>query len=230
MINIEIQAKRTAIVGEFGPQVAPSFCVGCLMRFRLRYLCLAIIPLAALMARGLRENSERHYCTCCGLMRFTKFRTLFGFTGRTTSVYRETAFHRALLLTGDIDCSHQWRAFYWNHHNVHPGEIHVPLILTNDSLFASYLERLAAVRAPDRRAAILTSIDLNDTWDFPHLDRVRGVLVSLGKDPDASREDAWWEEYGPLFEGRRPPGPALRRTRPIKAAPSPMRNPGNSSH
>jgi hypothetical protein len=181
------------------------------MRLRVRHLCLALIPVAVILAFAVGDDMDRHYCTSCGLVRLSEFRTCFGIASPRTTRYRETEFHLALLSTGCIECSHRWQAFYRNHHDVRPGEIHIPFVLTDNGPYAYLLHRISRLEDPDKRFVILTSFDLmqlleeNFTDTDPAFEELR--TVSGG-----TREQLWWTKYAHLFISRLRPNPALRRT------------------
>jgi hypothetical protein len=186
------------------------------MRFRVRHLCLAVIVVGFLVFLATGDHSRRHYCPSCGLMRLSWFRTCFGLVVRRSTQYRDTEFHRLLLSAGQVECSHRWQAFYWNHHNIGPGEIHIPLILT-DSTGTSLLWRIASLEDPDRRFAILTSFDLTEVLDQHYAD-TDSAFAELGAVAGAAGEQKWWRKHQDLFGGRLPLDRALRRTRPVVAA------------
>ena len=48
------------------------------MRLRVRHLCLAVVPVAVLLAFSMRSDDDRHYCLGCGLLKLSKSRTLLG--------------------------------------------------------------------------------------------------------------------------------------------------------
>jgi hypothetical protein len=184
------------------------------MRLRVRHLCLALIPVAVLLDFALGDDMDRHYCVNCGLIRLEDYRTLLGVAGPRTVRYRETDFHRALLSTGHVECSHQWRAFYWNHHHVQPGEVHIPLMLTEYGWSGAQLDLLSRLEDPDKIATILTSFDLSETFDERHLKDDGPAFEALKTVPHAIGEQEWWARYRHLFVGRLPPNPALQRVRP----------------
>src|SRR4051794_288313 len=131
------------------------------MRLRVRQLCLALIPIAALLYLAIGDEVENHYCTACGLRRQTDFRTFLGFAGTRSTRYAETVFHRLLLTTGRIDCSHRWQALYRDRHRVRPGEVHIPVILAGiHDWVEEDLLLITRLEDPDKRAVILTSFDL----------------------------------------------------------------------
>lgn len=183
------------------------------MRLRVRHLCLALIPVAVVLALAVGDDTDRRYCTGCGLIRLSRFRTFLGLAGPRTTGYRETEFHRLLLTTGPIECSHRWQAFYWNHHHVRSGEIHIPLILVDSGPYADIVHRIARLEDPDRRFAILTSLDLTELLE-PHMADDEPAFLALGSVRDAVGEQEWWMKHQHRFVGRLPPDPVLRRTRP----------------
>jgi hypothetical protein len=188
------------------------------MRFRVRHLCLALVPVAVLLAFSMRGDEDRHYFTSCGLIRLSEFRTCLGLSVARPTRYQETGFYRLLSSTGDIKCSHRWQAFYWNHHHVHPGEVHIPVILT-DHWWSSngYDDQLSRLQDPDKISAILTSFDLSDIFDEHHVRNDGPAFEALKAVPHTISEQEWWARYQHLFVGRLPPNPALQRTRPAMA-------------
>ncbi len=190
------------------------------MRLRVRHLCLALIPVAVLLAFAAGDDMDRHYCTSCGLIRLSEFRTLLGLAGPRMTRYRETEFHRALLSTGHIECSHRWQAFYWNHHHVRPGEIHIPFVLTDHGPDAHLLQLIAKVEDPDKRFAMLTSFDLTQMFEMfeEHFADTDPAFYELRSVSGAASEQGWWAKYAHLFIGRWPPNAALQRTLPAAAA------------
>jgi hypothetical protein len=191
-----------------------SFAARCSMRLRVRHLCLALIPLAVLLAIAVGDDVDRHYCTSCGLIRLADFRTFLGLGGPRMIRYRETEFHRALLSTGHVECSHRWRAFYWNHHHVHRDEVHIPIILTDHGWSGGQLDLLSRLEDPDKIATILTSLDLSEVLDERHLNDDGPAFEALKAVPHAIGEQEWWARYRHLFVGRLPPDPALQWIRP----------------
>jgi hypothetical protein len=182
------------------------------MRFRVRYVLLIIPVIALMLYLGIKDDSKRHFCKNCGLMRFSKTRYLFGLSNESLPEYRETEFHQMLLSTGRIRCSHNWQAFCWNHHNVHRGEVHIPYILTDYGWTGSRLDLLSRLEDPDKAATILTSLDLSDIFDEQHIiddDRAFDALKSVPLDMS---EQEWWAKFRSLFEGRLKPNQGLLRT------------------
>jgi hypothetical protein len=163
-----------------------------------------------LLAFALRDDMDRHYCVNCGLIRLEDYRTLLGVAGPRTVRYRETEFHRTLQSTGHVECSHQWRAFYWNHHHVQPGEVHIPLMLTDYGWPLAQLDLLSRLEDPDKIATILTSFDLSEMFDERHLRDDGPAFDALKTVPHAIGEQEWWARYRHLFVGRLPPNPALQ--------------------
>jgi hypothetical protein len=188
-----------------------AFAARCSMRLRVRHLCIALIPVAVLLAFAMGDDTDRHYCTSCGRIRLSEFRTCLGFTGPRSTRYHKTEFHRILLSTGHIECEHRWQAFFWNHHNAHRGEVHIPFLLTDNGPYADLLHRLTRLEDHDMRAAILTSIDLTEISN-QHLVDTGPAFNKLEAVTDRIGEQVWWAENCHLFVGRLPPNPAMRRT------------------
>jgi hypothetical protein len=117
-----------------------------------------------------------------------------------------------LLFTGQIRCSHIWKPFYWNHHNVHRGESHIPLILTDYGWSGDQLELLSRLKDPDKVATILTSFDLTESYDEKDLMNDDPAFKALETVPHAISEQQWWARYRKLFERRLKPNPSLQRT------------------
>src|SRR5262249_42484534 len=148
--------------------------------------------------------------------------TCLGFAGSRSTGYLETEFHRLLISTGRIKCSHRWQAFFWNHHNTHPGEVHIPIVLTDYGWSADQLGLLAKLKDPDKIAAILTSAARPDGIDGQHLMEIGAAFEKRMAVPLAISESDWWAEHRPLFVGRLPATPALQRIRPAAALSGPI--------
>jgi hypothetical protein len=187
------------------------------MRLRVRHLCLALVPAAVLLAFAVGDDEDRQYCTSCGLIRLSGFRTCLGLRVARSTRYLETEFHRLLCSTGGIECSHRWRAFYWNHHRTHPGEAHIPYVLVDHGWSGDRLDLLSRLEDPDKIAAILTSIDLSELFDERHIREDGPAFEALKAVPHAMAEQEWWTRYRHLFVARLPADPALHRSRPGRA-------------
>lgn len=187
------------------------------MHHRVRHLCLALVAVSAVLALVIGSDEDRYYCTNCGLIRLSKFRTCFGQPVARSIRFHETEYHRLLSSVCGIECSHRWRPFFWNHHNVRPGESHIPYILTDYGWSGSRLDLLSRLEDPDKLATILTSLDLSEIFDERDLKDDTPAFDALNAVPNAISEQEWWKRYGRLFAGRRPPKPALQRTRPAAA-------------
>jgi hypothetical protein len=186
------------------------------MRLRVRHLLLSLPAIAILLTVAVSDDRERHYCTSCGLIRLSDSRKLFGLSGGRSTGPSETKFHQLLLSTGQIECSHNWRAFFWNHHNVHRGEVHIPYVLTDYGWSGSQLDLLSKLEDPDKVATILTSIDLTDLFDERHLRDDGPAFEALEAVRHTFSEKEWWTKYQHLFTGRVPPNPALHRTAVVR--------------
>ncbi len=106
---------------------------------------------------------------------------------------------------------HRWRAFYWNHHHIHSGEIHIPYILTDSGWESERLGLLVRLEDPDKIATILTSLDLSDSFDEPHIRNDGRAIEALKAIPHAMSEQEWWARYRGLFRRATPtePGDAV---------------------
>jgi|GEM_PF-5120204 len=181
------------------------------MRLQVRDLCVILGSVVVLLFFAIGEDTERHYCTSCGLLRLSEFRTWLGFTGPKSTRYRETEYHRLLRSTGQIECNHQWTAFYWSHHRAHSGERHIPFILQDGGSFEFLLKRLARLEDLDNLFAILQSIDLQDVIDenrrytYPAFEKLENISGRV-------EEQEWWKENCHLFEGRLPRNKTMKRT------------------
>ncbi len=184
------------------------------MRLRIRHICLILVAVAVFLACAIGSDDDRYYCTACGLLRLSKFRTCFGYPLAKSIRYQETEYHRLLSSGCGIKCTHQWRPFYWNHHRVHPGESHIPYLLVDYGWSNSRLNLLSRLEDPNMLATILTSLDLSDLFDMRHLRDDGAAFDALKAVPHVTSEEEWWKQYGPVFVGRMPPNSALQWTRP----------------